>query len=194
MTEHELMDALRQLYAACDDELLKTHERSLPFADAVLRNRWQRAERLGFDDSVSLYDSAMVFGDVTVGQHTWIGPGVILDGTGGGLTIGAYCSISAGVHIYTHDTVLWALSEGGAPKRMARVEIGDCCHIGAQSVILPGIVIGRRCVVAANSVVNGTVADGTIVGGTPARRLGRVEEEGNAVRLVMDPKCGDAGD
>jgi acetyltransferase-like isoleucine patch superfamily enzyme len=48
--------------------------------------------------------------DVTVGKNCWIGPNVILDGSGGGLFIGDYVDISAGVHIYTHDTVKRAIS------------------------------------------------------------------------------------
>jgi hypothetical protein len=36
---------------------------------------------------------------------------VILDGRGG-LLIGDYVSISAGVQIYTHDTVEWSTSLG----------------------------------------------------------------------------------
>jgi acetyltransferase-like isoleucine patch superfamily enzyme len=57
-------------------------------------------------------------------------------------------------------------------------------------VIIAGITIGSRCVIAANSLVNRDVPDGTIVGGTPARRLGRVEGEGADVRLVYDRKDG----
>ena len=57
----------------------------------------------------------LVIGDVKVGSHTWIGPNVILDGSGGGLEIGDYCSIDAGAQIYTHDTVMWAISGGQVP-------------------------------------------------------------------------------
>jgi carbonic anhydrase/acetyltransferase-like protein (isoleucine patch superfamily) len=85
--------------------------RSLAFADAIF-DRWERAQTLGFGAGASIYDSAMDYGDVEVGAETWVGPFVVLDGSGGGLRIGEYCSISAGVQIYTHDTVFWALSGG----------------------------------------------------------------------------------
>ena len=72
---------------------------------------------------------------VTVGAGTWIGPNTLLDGTGG-LSIGASCSISAGVQIYTHDSVMWALSGGTASVRASagldrrlllhRAANGDC--------------------------------------------------------------------
>lgn len=186
MSTNDLAAQLRELYAARELELKHDFDRSLPFADSILSNRWERASRLGFGAGVSIYDSAMVFGQVQVGEQTWIGPSVILDGTGGGIEIGSFCSVATGVHIYTHDTVLWAVSGGKAERRKAPVTIGDRCHLGAQSIILPGVTIGRKCVVAANSMVNRDVLEGTVVGGTPARVLGRVEGEDENARIIFD--------
>ena len=89
----------------------------------------------------------MILGPVSVGRSTWVGPYTLLDGSGGGISIGGFCSISAGVHLYTHDTVLWSLSLGTAERTLGPVSIGDGCHIGAQSVVAPGVTIGDRCVV-----------------------------------------------
>ncbi len=191
MTPEALAELLHALHARREAELKARFDRSLPFADGLF-DRWERARRLGFGARASIYDSASVFGDVRVGADSWIGPNVMLDGSGGGLAIGAWCSISTGVHIYTHDTVLWAVSGGKLPRREGPVAIGDCVHVGAQSVIVAGVTIGARCVVAANSLVNRAVPDGSIVGGTPARRLGRVEGAGEAVRLVFDQADPDA--
>ena len=110
----------------------------------------------------------------------------MLDGSGGRLEIGRSCSISAGAQIYTHDTVRWALTGGVAPRHEAPVEIGDCCHIGGQSMILAGVSIGTRSVVAANSVVTRSVDGETIVGGSPARPIGRVRVVGDEVELLYD--------
>lgn len=183
----ELALELQRLKEQRDHELRATFDRSLPFADAQF-DRWDRAKTLGFGDKTSIYDSSFIFGDVKVGVETWIGPFTLLDGSGGGLTIGDHCSISAGVHIYTHDTVLWAVSGGVQQERKSAVKIGSNTYIGAQSVIVAGITIGERCVIAANSLVNRDVLDGTIVGGTPARKLGHVEGEGAQAKLVFDRK------
>ena len=182
-------ELLKALHARRDGELRGAFNRSLPFADAQF-DRWERAKALGFGDKTSIYDSSCIFGDVSVGVNSWIGPFTVLDGSGGGLQIGDFCSISAGVHIYTHDTVLWAVSGGVQAARKGRVTIGSNTYIGAQAVIIAGVSIGERCVIAANSLVNRDVAAGSIMGGTPARLIGRVEGEGVEARLVYEGKGG----
>lgn len=190
MTPDELRKALEELHRAREAELRDKFNRSLPFGDAMF-DRWERAKRLGFGEGASIYDSACVFGDVAVGAKTWIGPWVMLDGSGGGISIGDTCSISAGVQIYTHDTVLWATSGGVADIRKGAVSIGDKVYVGSHTVIARGISIGSMAVIAANSFVNDDVPDRAIVGGSLARVIGRVEGDGAAVRLVFD-KAGEA--
>lgn len=180
--DERFLETLRRLYMEHDQELREKYHRSLGFGDALF-DRWDRAKKLRFADGASIYNSAAVFGDVKVGENTWIGPYVVLDGNGGGIVIGRYCSISAGVHVYTHDTVHWALSGGQLPYRKAPVSIGDFCYIASQCVIAAGVTIGTRCVVAANTFVNDDVPDSTIVGGTTARPIGRVIGEGASVRF-----------
>lgn len=190
MTEDELADLIRRIYERRDDELLSRFARSLPFGDAMV-DRWQRARKLGFADGASIYGSATVFGTPSVGADTWIGPNTLIDASSGEVTIGSHCSISAGTQIYTHDTVLWALSGGRQPKRTGSVRIADNVYIGSQCVVVPNVTIGTRVVVAANSLVNRDVADGLIVAGTPARRIGRVEigpDEAAAPRLVYEAR------
>lgn len=185
LTPERFAELVRESYLAADERLRTEFQRSLPFQDALF-DRWERAQRLGFAPEASIYNSASVFGEVTVGTATWIGPNTLLDGSGGGIEIGAHCSVSSGVHIYTHDTVLCALSGGTLQRKQAPVRIGDCVYIGSQTVIAAGVRIGSRCVVAANSFVNADVPDRTIVGGTPARKIGSVVGEGERVRMVFD--------
>ncbi len=49
------------------------------------------------------------------------------------------------------------------------VVIGDDAWIGANSVILPGVNIGKCAIIGAGSVVNKNVKDYAIVAGTPAK-------------------------
>lgn len=182
MTSEQLVDLLKNCYHEREKFLQEKFGRSLPFQDAMF-DRWERAEKLGFGNGASVYNSSAIFGKVSVGKNSWIGPNTILDGSGAELTIGSYCSVSAGVHIYTHDTVLWALSMGELDKHVASVTIGDAVYIGSQSVIAAGTSIGTRCVIAANSFVSGNVPDGTVFGGSPARQLGVVTGFGVETRI-----------
>ncbi len=188
LSPEEMTAALRQVWAARDDALRRDFDRSLPFADGLF-DRWERARRLGFGEGASIYDSAMVLGSVAVGAYTWVGPSVLLDGSGGGLTIGEWCSISAGAHLYTHDTVRWSLSRGAVARTTAPVRIGSACHFGAQSIVVAGVTIGDQCVIGANSFVNRDVPDRAVVAGSPARPLGMVVGDGEEVRLWLGPEA-----
>lgn len=168
----QLLVELRRLWKSQFEHAQAQWQRALPFADYLV-DRWQRARLLGFGEGASIYDSVLVLGDVSVGRDTWIGPFAILDGSGG-LTIGDNCSISAGVHIYTHDTVDWAISGGEAPAAKESVVIGDRCYLGPNCIISKGVTIGDRCVIGAQSFVNRDAPAGSKIWGTPARVVGKV--------------------
>lgn len=184
-SNEQFLATIKKLYNKRDLELREKFERSLPFQDAMF-DRWERAKALGFADGSSIYNSSIIFGNVNVGSNSWIGPYTLIDGSGGGVEIGSFCSISSGVHIYTHDTVHWALSKGAAKKTIAPVKIYDCVYIGSQSVVAAGVTINEQSVVAANSFVNRDVPAKTIVGGSPAKPIGRVVGEGKNIKLVFE--------
>jgi acetyltransferase-like isoleucine patch superfamily enzyme len=184
--EQTALHAALHAFHAAQSATVRAHlDRSLPFGDLVV-DRWERAKSLGFGDGASLYDSAVVIGSVEVGERTWIGPQVILDGSGG-LRIGATCSISAGVQVYTHDSVKWALSGGRAPYERAPVQIGNHCYIGPMCLIAKGVTIGDHTVVGANSVVLRDLPPFSIAVGSPARVIGTVAvDPDGTVRLSYD--------
>lgn len=163
----ELLDEFRALLAHQQALVQQRWNRSLPFGDYIV-DRWEKAQALGFGEGTSIYDSALVLGDVKIGKNTWIGPFTVLDGSGG-LEIGDNCSISAGVQIYTHDTLHWATSGGRVQPERAPVRIGNNCYIGPNAIISKGVSIGDGCVIGANSLVNQDVPARKKAWGTPAR-------------------------
>ena len=177
----ELHAALRDLHARQTADLREKWQRSLPFGDLIV-DRWERARLLGFGEGSSIYDSAVVIGDVRVGAHSWIGPFTLLDGSGE-LEIGSYCSISAGVQIYTHDTVLRDISGHRSPVDYSSVVIGSRCYIGPQSVIARGVRIGDGAVIGACSLVLHDVPAGMKAFGTPARVVGPASEQRDLTSL-----------
>ena len=164
--DNRLREDLTALYEALRSETRERWDRDLPLYE-LLFDRWERARSLGFGEGASIYHSSYVFGEVHVGENTWIGPHTILDGSGG-LRIGANCSISAGVQIYTHDSVAWAVSGGGAPYAHSPVSIGDGCVIGALSF------------------VNRTIPAGSLAVGSPCRVVGHTVVSGDEVRIEYD--------
>ncbi|MBK7450429.1 MAG: acyltransferase [Anaerolineales bacterium] len=153
----ELLEELQKLFLQQQYDVRDRLNRSLPFADYIV-DRWKKSQLLGFGEGTSIYDSAVVLGDVKVGMHTWIGPFTVLDGSGG-LEIGNYCSISAGVQIYTHDTVKWAIS-GGSSRFVRRFELGSNCYIKITPSSAKEYQFLYGCIIGANSFVHRDIPSG----------------------------------
>lgn len=158
-------DKILEVFYFLRKEKKQKYNRVLPFGDNFV-DRKEKAEFLGFGKGTTIYDNVVVLGDVSVGENTWIGPNVVLDGSGG-LEIGSNCSVSAGVQIYSHDSVKWALSGGLEKYDYAKTIIKDNCYIGPNVIIQKGVTVGKCCIIGANSFVNTDVPDNSKAYGTP---------------------------
>ncbi len=165
-------NTINELNLVLEQGFLNDFNRSLPMADHI-NDRWERAKRLGFGEGTNIYDSSYVIGEVKVGKNCWIGMFTILDGSGG-LKIGNNCTISAGVHLYSHDNVKATLSNNKLPIERMPVNIGDNVYIGPHSIISKNVTLGNFVVVAAQSFVNKSFPNNAIVAGTPAKQIGEV--------------------
>lgn len=106
-------------------------------------------------DRVKVQTNALLFKPARIGNDVFIGPAVVL----------------------TNDRYPRSSTPDGQLKRdddwtAEGVVIEDGASIGARSVILPGVRIGRHAMVAAGATVTRDVADYAIVVGSPARRAG----------------------
>lgn len=127
---------------------------------------------------------AWFVGEPIIGEGTWIGAFTVIDGSGG-LTIGAGCDISAGVHIYTHSSMKRCVSGRQYDKvDRAPTSIGNRVFIGANAVVNMGVTVGDAAVVAAGAVVTTDVEPHMVVAGVPARPIGRVVIDGGEVTIV----------
>jgi acetyltransferase-like isoleucine patch superfamily enzyme len=111
---------------------------------------------------------------VTVGARSAIGAFNVLLGQGG-ISIGEDCLLAPHVTVvsenHNFDDAGDVIRAQGETR--ARTMIGNDVWIGAGAVILGGACIGDGAVVAAGAVVRGNVEPFQIVGGVPARALGR---------------------
>lgn len=173
MNGEELRRELLILRQELEGEVRLKWNRSVPFGE-LLNDRINKARLLGFGLGSSIYDNVLVLGKVSVGDNTWIGPSTILDGSGN-LIIGSNCSISAGVQIYSHDTVSWAISGGEKDYDYSPTVIGDNCYIGPNSIVAKGVHIGNGTVIGAMSLVLEDIPEKVIAFGSPCKVVRKLD-------------------
>ena len=127
-----------------------------------------RRFRLGCHSDIESYcciNNAV--GDITIGDYTRVGIHCTVIGP---VSIGSHVNLAQGITVTAlnhnfSDTTMRIDEQGVATKP---VVIGDDVWIGANAVVLPGVTIGRHCVVAAGAVVTKDVPDHCVVVGVPA--------------------------
>lgn len=115
---------------------------------------------------------------IKIGEGSHINRGCTLDGRGI-LEIGNNVSISHGSKLMTggHD-----VQHRNFPGIYEKIKIEDYAWLGVNCVVLKGITIGKGAVVAAGAVVTKDVPEYTIVGGIPAKPIGKRTKD-------LDYKC-----
>lgn len=114
-------------------------------------------------------------GGILVGERGTIGTGCVLHSFGGieigrDTMVAALCHIGGGRYDHEGDPEV-PMHDQPLPGRGVR--IGEDCWIGAGANVLDGVRVGSGSVVGAGAVVVDDVEPGTIVGGIPAREIGR---------------------
>lgn len=122
---------------------------------------------------------------VDFGNNVFIWHFTILDSYNG-IKIGNDCQIGTRVGIFTHSShnsiryynknynkVPFQEHKG---RIKGSVEIGDNTFIGANSIIMPNTKIGKGCIVAGFSYVQGKFDDFSIISGNPAKKVGDVRK------------------
>jgi UDP-2-acetamido-3-amino-2,3-dideoxy-glucuronate N-acetyltransferase len=132
-------------------------------------------------------EGAVLGRNVIVSKNVYIAPEV---------SIGSFCKIQNNVSLYTgvtvedgvflgphvcftNDRIPRAINTDGSQKvdndwRITPPVVRHGASVGAHSVILPGVTIGRFAMVGAGSVVTHDVPDHGLVVGNPARLVGHV--------------------
>lgn len=111
--------------------------------------------------------------ELVIGDSTFIGHDCSFS-VGRSVRIGRYCLLAGGVQVFDMDGHPLDAAErrAGMPTpsdAIAPVVIGDDVWVGSGAVILKGVTVGDRSVVAARAVVTRDVPSDCVVAGNPAR-------------------------
>jgi 2,3,4,5-tetrahydropyridine-2-carboxylate N-succinyltransferase len=121
-------------------------------------------------DKVTIGKNAVIMMGAVVNIGAEIGEGTMVDMNS---VVGARGILGKRVHLGAGAVVAGVLE----PPSKSPCEIGDDVLIGANSVILEGVKIGKGSVVAAGSVVVEDVPEGVVVAGTPAKIIKHVDSK-----------------
>lgn len=81
-----------------------------------------------------------------------------------------------GDYVFIYPFVVLTNDPTPPSDQLVGVEIGDYTQITTSSIILPGTIIGRDCLVAANSTVSGKYSDDRFIAGCPASDRGQLSK------------------
>jgi acetyltransferase-like isoleucine patch superfamily enzyme len=120
-------------------------------------------------------------GTCVIGDHVWIGPQSYFDARN--LVIEECVGWGPGAKVLgsTHTGIPVDVPIIRTDLEIKPVRIGAWADIGVNSVILPGVTVGKGAIVGAGAVVTTDVEPFTIVAGVPARFIRRREDAPAAV-------------
>lgn len=124
--------------------------------------------RCAIDDGMTVESGVTVMSGVDFGSEPYL------------ITLKRGCRISSDVRFVNHDGGTWAFRNTWDKYKdvvkYGKITVGEYSFIGAGSTIMPGVHIGKNCVIAAGSVVTHDVPDEMVWGGIPARPMCSIKE------------------
>lgn len=146
----------------------------LPFSP--LRVFWLRlgGARIGKSCVIDKIDfvnlDRLGLGGLVIGDECFLGRGVLLD-LAGEIKLDRKVTLSPRVIVLSHFSV--GFSDHPLlkkyPKFVSKTYLEEGCFVGVGSIILPGLKIGSKSLVAAGSVVRKNVVAESLVAGVPAK-------------------------
>jgi acetyltransferase-like isoleucine patch superfamily enzyme len=124
---------------------------------------------------------------VVIGDWIYIGPGCQFFGRGGiniadHVIIGPQVIIMTSMHNYKNSRMI----PYDEIELLSSVTIGEACWIGFNAMLMPGVKLGKGCIVGAGSVVTKSFPDGSILAGNPAKIISQRDMEIFNNKLDLD--------
>jgi maltose O-acetyltransferase len=125
---------------------------------ARLARRWEKLRSLGMH----------IGQGVNLPASTWVDMSNCY-----AISIGDWCGFGEECLILAHDAQMDEFLDAGL---VAKVTIHESCHFGSRTLILPGVEVGPRTIVGANSVVAKSLPPDTVCAGVPAKVISSLDE------------------
>lgn len=170
--------------------------RPIPFGFfSALKKYYLRFCGVNISQSVSLAPDVTIRGNgsISIGANTVLSQGCCIESNGGTLIIGARCEVNYGtliaanlgstitigddVHVAHHCSIKGSThsinlnGEGlsiAGEGRFLNIDIGPGSWVCAGVIVLPGVCVGKRNVLAAGAVVTQNTPDSVLMAGVPA--------------------------
>jgi len=114
----------------------------------------------------------MVLGDnIYIALGSWFNGEIEIEND---VLFGPYCMIASSNHTFKNGSYRF-----GGNENKGKVLIGSGSWVGGMCTIVAGGSVGKRCLLASNSVLNVKMNDDSIYGGSPAKFIGFVKEDLN---------------
>jgi acetyltransferase-like isoleucine patch superfamily enzyme len=153
--------------------LLNAMLRRLAIRDARFEGLYRRLAQPGGLEWAAMLRARGDF--YAMGEHCSIDPYALIEDR-------AYIRLGSNVRIATcaimgHDGAVNMINRayGLHLDSVGKIDIRDNVFISYGAIVLPGVTIGPNAIVSAGSVVRSDVAEGDVVAGVPAKRVGRLD-------------------
>lgn len=145
---------------------------------ASIKHKLQGSYKSAINNGMKIGVGVTVMGSPNFGSEPYL------------ITLENYVRISTNVTFVTHDGGTWAfrdLPEYQDVIKYGRIHVGERTFIGCNSTIMPGVTIGKRCVIGAGSVVTKDIPDNCVAAGVPAKVIMTLEEYAQKCKINMKP-------
>ena len=145
----------------------------------IINVLFQRVLRINAEYPWMINFTSRVVGEVHIGKNVWksfaVSGGCYIQGWNK-IFLGDDCLFAPGVKIISANHDCNDLSKSTLSKP---IEIENGCWLGANAIILPGVKLGAKSVVAAGAVVSRSFPPGSVIAGVPAKLLRAIDCKGS---------------
>jgi len=129
-----------------------------------------------------VFENATIIGNVHIGDYAWVGPGAVLRGDYGEISVGSYSAIEDNCVIHARPGEKTSIGEHVTVGHLSVIHtgtIGDYAVIGMNATVSDFATVGKWAAVGEGAVVknNSKIPDKSIAVGVPAKIVGQVSEE-----------------